>query len=98
MRREEYNGYTNYETWLVNLWLNNDEATYNQLRELVVTTSTAYELGKALQEWIQESIPEAVDGMFMDLINAGLSEVDWMEIAEAAREAESQTYDVDEGI
>lgn len=26
MNKSEYNGWTNYETWLVNLWLNNDES------------------------------------------------------------------------
>lgn len=25
MNKSEYNGWTNYETWLVNLWLTNDE-------------------------------------------------------------------------
>jgi len=26
---EKYNGWTNYETWLANLWMDNDEGSYN---------------------------------------------------------------------
>lgn len=29
-----YNGWTNYETWCVHLWLTNDEGKYNHCREL----------------------------------------------------------------
>lgn len=29
-----YNGWTNYETWCVHLWLTNEEGTYNHCREL----------------------------------------------------------------
>jgi hypothetical protein len=29
-----YNGWKNYETWCVNLWLSNDEGTYNHCRSL----------------------------------------------------------------
>lgn len=28
---EKYNGWTNRDTWLVNLWLNNDEKNYKRL-------------------------------------------------------------------
>jgi hypothetical protein len=28
MTRQEYNGWTNYETWSVKLWLDNDEGSY----------------------------------------------------------------------
>ncbi len=31
---ENYNGWTNYPTWAVNLWLGNDEGTYNEVLEL----------------------------------------------------------------
>ena len=29
----KYNGWTNYETWLVSLWLDNDQASYLYWRE-----------------------------------------------------------------
>lgn len=28
-----YNGWTNYETWVVNLWMTNEEGSYNYYRE-----------------------------------------------------------------
>jgi hypothetical protein len=30
-----YNGWTNYETWNVNLWIDNDEGTYRAKREYI---------------------------------------------------------------
>lgn len=32
---QTYNGWKNYPTWAVNLWLSNDEGLYNSTRELV---------------------------------------------------------------
>ena len=31
---EKYNGWTNYETWNVKLWMNNDQGSYTYYREL----------------------------------------------------------------
>lgn len=35
MENEKYNGYSNYDTWLVMLWLNNEEQNYRKLCNLV---------------------------------------------------------------
>ena len=34
MTGKSYNGWTNYETWSVSLWLRNDEESYSDVREL----------------------------------------------------------------
>jgi hypothetical protein len=34
MNRLEYNGWTNYETWVVNLWMDNEEGTHDYWLEV----------------------------------------------------------------
>lgn len=34
MSNERYNGWSNYETWVVNLWMDNEEGTYDYWREV----------------------------------------------------------------
>jgi hypothetical protein len=34
MNNNFYNGWTNYETWVVNLWMDNEEGTYDYWREV----------------------------------------------------------------
>jgi len=85
MKRDEYNGWTNYETWLLNLWLDNDEGACRRWScEAEGFRDDAHGLADALREEIEESIPEDMhSGFFADLINAGLAEVNWLEIAES---------------
>jgi hypothetical protein len=33
MNEKTYNGWTNYETWLVKLWIDNDEGSYHYWTE-----------------------------------------------------------------
>lgn len=40
MKDKKYNGWTNYETWAVNLWVGNDPNTENMARELAVRART----------------------------------------------------------
>ncbi len=91
----DYNGWTNYETWVVNLWMQNDEtssAQYRQLAQEIYEQSEAnsintreeearYSLAEALKADFDENTPET-EGVFADLLNSALSEVNWYEIAE----------------
>lgn len=91
----KYNGWTNYETWLVNLWIDNDEGS-QRFWQLLRRATDALEsneedpngaesdLADALKESFEdqaEAMTE-VTGFWADLINSALGEVNWDEIAE----------------
>jgi hypothetical protein len=88
-----YNGWTNYETWAMALWIDNDQGSYETAREIVkqaIATSPTDAYGTertraadALKEWMEEQRPEEVAGasVWTDLLSAAFGEVDWFEIA-----------------
>ena len=93
---EGYNGWTNYETWLVNLWMDNSPGSQEFFREQaqeIYNETDAYNTGLNKQEyarcrvadWLkqyhtEENRPE-LPGMYGDLLGAALSAVNWDEIA-----------------
>jgi hypothetical protein len=87
-----YNGWTNYETWLVNLWIQNDEDLYSQLHDMVVTVDTLFAAKEILMAWMDNEydtyVEHAPHGLFQDLLRGALAEVDWYEIAKDWRDEE----------
>lgn len=95
MNKQEYNGWTNYETWVVSLWMDNEKGTYDYWRErareiLADSKPTQYSTGPemakaALADTLkiehEEGLPD-LNGFAADLLNAAMSEVNWYEIAE----------------
>lgn len=87
MTRKEYNGWTNYETWVVKLWMDNDEGSnsyWNEMAEEYLkrdAESAFSDLAGLLKEQHEEALPE-VNGFIADLLNAAMSEVNWDEIAD----------------
>ena len=90
----KHNGWTNYETWAVNLWLDNEEGTHDYWREQAqsqwnLATPTSYStreevaiqcLAEVLKDEHDEARPE-MPGVYGDLLGAALEEVNWREIA-----------------
>lgn len=100
MDNKRYNGWTNYETWVTKLWLDNSEADQEIQRELAkqaIATPKAdvwtreetnkYTLADLLKDHIEDTNPLRGDAnLYSDLMSAALQEIDWAEIAEAILE------------
>lgn len=85
MKTEPYNGWTNYETWCVNLWIYNDEISSDYWREQARAAKDTNALSHVLKDSFEADASTALHsqwGVFADLLNAALSEVNWYEIAE----------------
>jgi hypothetical protein len=82
-----YNGWPNYETWLVGLWLDNDEHTYRHWRAEASKLST-WELGRVLETSHTDASYDLTGavGVWADLVGAALKRVDWDYIAKHLKE------------
>ena len=90
-KEEGYQGWTNYETWAVKLWIDNDEGTQEYYHDLVREISKNPETGIAyladrLKEEIEEQAPKIEPSMYSDLLGAAISEIDFFELAQALLE------------
>lgn len=91
MSDETYNGWTNYETWNVALWLNNDQGLQEAAHEIVSESwddTYPWKAGEALKDFVEEMQPDLGANMWSDLLTAALSQVHWTEIAENFHEDE----------
>ena len=67
MNKNEYNGWYNYETWCVNLWMDNDQGSHEMWREHARDSSDADE-GKN-QFYFEERLKEYLDMILEDIDN-----------------------------
>ena len=83
-----YNGWTNYETWAVGMYLDGNytgEGTYQEVQQLVRKHDDEYQLASALEDWFDGELPE-FDGIAGDLLRAARDEVNWFELAKSKLE------------
>jgi hypothetical protein len=93
---KKYNGWTNYETWVTALWLDNDFDLYTKLNTRAMqfynegsseydvdeaVKQATYKLSLEIKKLIEDNTP-TTKGVYADLLNASISEIDWYEIAE----------------
>ena len=97
---EEYNGWKNRQTWLVNLWLNNEPSSQQALYDIANDNDDGLADGSptpvhmradTLMEYIMDRFHMVEDkmvtplhGMFLDLINDGIWSADLEAIVSGA--------------
>ncbi len=83
MSTETYNGYTNYETWNVHLWITNDEPSY---RAMLCTRGDSPWTPARARALVRRLYPHGTP----DLADRGKSRayarVNWQEVADAFEE------------
>ncbi len=84
----KYNGYTNYETWLVGLWYSDSYNEYflEQFREgeLLQHVNADQLRDYVIEGFMDDQTPE--NGLVTDLVNNAMSQVNWRELAEHVEE------------
>lgn len=80
----KHEGWSNYETWCVSLWITNEEPAYrywtDRVRSLRGTANKALTLAGELEAEIADG-PHAPRGVYSDLLTRSLRAVNWLEIA-----------------
>lgn len=81
---ERYNGWTNYETWRVNLEILDgmDCTDFGVRPNEDDVDESARILAEALESYCAEMVFMAANGFALDLALSFLNKVDWQEIAE----------------
>lgn len=74
MENKKYNGWKNFETWLVNLHITNDYDDYKRIKKMTFDEFSDY-----VNEGLENSC-DTLPSMFSDLLRAAFEEVDLHEI------------------
>ena len=81
----KYNGYSNYVSWNVALWIDNDEYSQSYWQGVAEEAESIHDLAERLKDEIAngELTPLQDDAsMYTDLLGWALQSVDWYELAE----------------
>lgn len=93
---KSYNGWKNYETWCVNLWLTNNQHDYENVYAAAQDIDEDYDVWD-LSKYIKHMCSEALHwhnernslkdaSMFTDLLQNAFDNVEWYDIALAFAE------------
>lgn len=99
-----YNGWTNYETWNANLWIDNDWRLSEQIAIGTGDYFGSYEdldkitslVARDIKEIFIDMMPDIENGFFADVMNTSFREVNFHEIARHYVEAEAEQRKLEE--
>ena len=82
----KYNGWTNYETWVFKLWIDNDQELYNDVKSWC-SRCYEYKISEKLKKLAEDMTLEFnqsinYSGLASDLIGRALQRINYFEIAE----------------
>ena len=87
MTKKEYNGWSNYETWNCKLWLDNDEWVHNDIlshaQHAKGYTNKEQAVADFIKDYVEGNVPKLDASMYLDMLNASISEINFQEIANA---------------
>lgn len=90
MSNDKYNGWSNRETWLVNLWYGHDIASMlaedERNDEFGIGENEAEELVRHIVEESEVLSQPPTNGLLADFLEGCWSKVNWREIADALNE------------
>lgn len=105
MSDTKYNGWTNWETWNANLWLEGMEDIAQEYYDYAKGDDTfdksenaAFAMADYLKELVEEMASEQLNSqasMIADFVNAGISQINFYEIAEGMIDACDKEQDSD---
>ena len=72
-----YNGWTNWETWQILLWIDNEEYSYKEMRRFVRRNRHSQSLTKLIEGFVRELYPNGTPDMDSA---AEYNAVNWIEI------------------
>ena len=87
--KEGYQGWSNYETWAFNLWLTNEQSSYEYYKELANELMTEYDdrkeviykLSDSMKFETEQGNPLEEASLFSDLLSYSISKINFDEVA-----------------
>jgi len=81
VKHKPYNGWSNYETWCANLWLSNDEVTYNKY----VSCQNSREIGELIIQIVDYYMNDEAS-MAHDLVLVAIENINLKELYEKSKD------------
>ena len=103
MTNTKYNGWTNYETWNANLWIDSDWQLSEHIALVTADLFSSYEdiaeitckVSEFIKDQFNYNAPELGASFYSDMISASLREVNFYEIASHFVETELEAQELE---